>query len=263
MNNVEIIETVCQKEVIPNSVLPKANYLFDGIWIVASQKELKFSVVCSNYTKMVTANPPLDVIALGMACSGSNDYMTLTPYYHKESQHELSVTFQSLRYLKDNSHLKLWHPFTDKLPNFTRIEIPAKLRAVDKIPMDHLIEHLHGLRHLEKDENVPFWIQSTIPVMSILLVILVVYFCVRYKPYQKFWLAKGRGKIFQPTALPAVPVETGDGSHIFRGHHSTQPEISAPMHVTMTSTTEATPLVYPVIELAAVPARDRPANTHE
>ena len=99
--------------------------------------------------------------------------------------------------------------------------------------------------------------------MSILLVILVVYFCVRYKLYQKFWLAKGRGKIFQPTVLPAVPVETGDGSHIFRGHHSTQPEISAPMHVTMTSKTEAIPLVYPVIELAAVPARDRPANTHE
>ena len=263
MNNVEIIETVCQKEVIPNSILPEADYLFDGIWIVASQKELKFSVVCSNYTKMVTANPPLDVITLGMACSGSNDYMTLTPYYHKESQHELSVTFQSLRYLKDNSHLKLWRPFTDKLPNFTRIEIPAKLRAVDKIPMDHLIEHLHGLRHLEKDKNVPFWIQSSIPVMSILLVILVVYFCVRYKPYQKFWLAKGRGKILQPTVLPAVPVETGDGSHIFRGHHSTQPEISAPMHVTTTSTTEATPLVYPVIELAAVLARDRAANTHE
>ena len=119
LNNVEIIETVCQKEVIPNSILPEANYLFDGIWIVASQKELKFSLVCSNYTKMVTANPPLDVITLGMACSGSNDYMTLTPYHHKESQHELSVTFQSLRYLKDNSHLKLWHPFTDKLPNFT------------------------------------------------------------------------------------------------------------------------------------------------
>ena len=183
MNNVEIIETVCQKEVIPNSILPEANYLFDGIWIVASQKELKFSVVCSNYTKMVTANPPLDVITLGMAFSGSNDYMMLTPYYHKESQHELSVTFQSLWYLKDNSHLKLWHSFTDKLPKFTRIEIPTKLRAVDKIPMDHLIEHLHGLQHLEKDKNVPFWIQSSIPVMSILLVILVVYFCVRYKPY--------------------------------------------------------------------------------
>ena len=198
-----------------------------------------------------------------MASSGSNDYMMLTPYYHKESQHELSVTSQSLRYLKDNSHFKLWCPFTDTLPNFTRIEIPTKLRAVDKIPMDHLIEHLHGLQHLEKDKNVPFWIQSSIPVMSILLVILVAYFCVRYKPYRKFWLAKRRGKILQPTVLPAVPVETGDGSHIFRGHHSTQPEISAPMHVTTMSTTEATPLVYPVIELAAVLARDRPANTHE
>ena len=186
LNNAEAIETVCQKEVIPNSLLPKADYLFDGNWIVASQKELKFSVVCSNYTKMVTTNPPLDVITLETTCSGSNDYMTLTPYDHRESQHELSVTFQSLWSLNNNSHLKLWTPFTDKLPNFTRIEIPTKLRAVDKIPMDHLIEHLHGLRHLEEDRNIPFWFQSSIPVMSILLVLLVVFFCVRYKPYQKF-----------------------------------------------------------------------------
>ena len=144
---------------------------------------------------MVTANPPLDVITLEMTCSGSNDYMTLTPYYHRESQHELSTTFQSLWSLNNNSHLKLWTPFTDKLPNFTRIEIPTKLRAVDKIPMDHLIEHLHGLQHLEKDRNIPFWFQSSMPVMSILLVLLVVFFCVRYKPYQKFWLTKRRDKI--------------------------------------------------------------------
>ena len=137
---------------------------------------------------------------------------------------------------------------------------------IDLKPYENLIvrlsldvqRHLHGLWHLEKDRNIPLWFQSSMPVMSILLVLLVVFFCVRYKPYQKFWLTKRRGKILKPTAPPAVPVETGDGSHIFRGRHSTQPEISAPMHVTTTSTTEATPLVYPVIELAAVPARDRP-----
>ena len=263
MNNIEVIETVCQREVIPNSILPKADYLFDGIWIVACQKVLKFSVVCPNYTKMVTAYPPLDIITLEMACSGSNDYMTLIPYYHKESHHELSATVQSLQYLNNNTHFKLWGPFIDKLPNITRIEIPSKLRAVDKIPMNHLIEHLHGLRHVEKEQKEPFWIQSIVSVVSILLVLLVVYFCIRYKPFQKFWLAKRRGKILQPTVPPAVPVKTGDGSHIFRGHDSTRPEISAPMYVASTSTTEATLLVYPVIELAAAPARDRPKNIQE
>ena len=67
----------------------------------------------------------------------------------------------------------------------------------------------------------------------------------------------------QPTASPAVKVKTGDGSHIFRGHDSTWPEISAPMYVASMLTTEATLLVYPVIELAAVPARDRPKNILE
>ena len=67
----------------------------------------------------------------------------------------------------------------------------------------------------------------------------------------------------QPTAPPAVPVKTGDVSHILRGHYSTQPEISVPMFLASTSTTEATPLVNPVVELAAAPARDRPTDTQE
>ena len=68
---------------------------------------------------MVAAYPSLDVITLEMACSGSNDYMTLTLYYHKESHHELPTTIQSLQYLNNSNHFKLWGSFTDKLPNIT------------------------------------------------------------------------------------------------------------------------------------------------
>ena len=39
-------ETYCPTKVIPNSLLPKASYVFDGIWIIAMQAELSFSIVC-------------------------------------------------------------------------------------------------------------------------------------------------------------------------------------------------------------------------
>ena len=129
--------------------------------------------------------------------------------------------------------------------------------------MAHLIDHLHGLHNIEKEgKSLPLWIQSLLYAVAILLVILVVYFCARYKPFQKFWSTKWGGKILQPTVPPAVPDKSGDGSHIFRGHNSTQPETSAPIIVT-TSTSETRPLVYPVIELAASPATDKPANIYD
>ena len=119
MKNSKSIDKICQKEVIPNSVLPMAHYLFDGVWIISSQKLLKFSVVCPNYTKMIGTKPPLETITLEMACSGSNDYMTLMPYYHRESKHELSETYLSVLHINNKTQFNLSQPFTDRLPNFT------------------------------------------------------------------------------------------------------------------------------------------------
>ena len=42
MKNKDNVQAYSQTEVIPNSLLPKATYVFDGIWIIAMQTELSF-----------------------------------------------------------------------------------------------------------------------------------------------------------------------------------------------------------------------------
>ena len=76
MNNKHNVKVYCQTEVIPNSLLPKATYVFDDIWIIAMQAELSFSMVYENYTKVMLPKPPISVLSLEMGCSPSNDYMT-------------------------------------------------------------------------------------------------------------------------------------------------------------------------------------------
>ena len=50
MSNKDNIKACCQTEVLPNSLLPKATYVFDSMWIIAMQAKLSFSIVCKNYT---------------------------------------------------------------------------------------------------------------------------------------------------------------------------------------------------------------------
>ena len=68
MKNKGNIKAYCQTEVIPNTLLPKATYVFDVIWIIALQAELSFSIVCKNYTKVMLSKPPISVLSLEMGC---------------------------------------------------------------------------------------------------------------------------------------------------------------------------------------------------
>ena len=66
MKNKDNVKAYCQTEVIPTSLLPKATYLFDGIWIIATYARLYFSIVCKNYTKVMLPKPPIPVLSLEM-----------------------------------------------------------------------------------------------------------------------------------------------------------------------------------------------------
>ena len=144
MKNKENVGKYCKTEVTLNSLLPKATYVFDGIWVIATQTELTFSIVCSDYTKIDKVKPPMSVMSLEMGCSASNDYVTLMPYYHKESTYVTTDIYSELLRLNNKTEFKIWDPFTYKLPNFASIEVPKELQALEKIPMGHLIDRLHN-----------------------------------------------------------------------------------------------------------------------
>ena len=251
MMNKENVGKYCQTDVIPNSLLPKATYVFDGIWIIATQIELTFSIVCPNGTRVEKVKPPMTVLNLDMGCSASNDYVTLMPYYHKESTYVVSDIYSELLKLNNKTEFKIWKPFTVKLPNFTSIEVPEELKVLEKIPMGHLIDRLHNMRNIVKDNGTPEWVYYLIGALSALLVViaaLVYYNKGRY--LRQLCSAKRSGKFLTPTAPPgyqAVPAKTGDGLHIQIGADS--PRQVLLQTVQQNENPVSKPTVYPMMEL--------------
>ena len=64
----------------PNSILPKASHIADGLWFVATQKILTFAVVCPDKRReTLFVHPTLGMKQLNMSCaaSGSSNPATL------------------------------------------------------------------------------------------------------------------------------------------------------------------------------------------
>ena len=81
------LKNYCKTEVEPNSVLPRAYHITDGLWFIASQNTLTFTVVSPQKQKeMMIVNPPLGTIKVNMSCTATSSYLTLLLYYHNESK---------------------------------------------------------------------------------------------------------------------------------------------------------------------------------
>ena len=55
----------CDSVLRPNSILPKASHIADGLWFVATQQILTFAVVCPDKRReTLIVHPPLGMIKL-------------------------------------------------------------------------------------------------------------------------------------------------------------------------------------------------------
>ena len=92
--------------------------------------------------------------------------------------------------------------------------------------MDHLIDTLHNLRNIEKDNGTLDWVYYLIGTFIALLVVIAEIIYYKKGRYLKqLCSAKRRSKFLTPTAPPvyhAVPAKSGDGTHIQRDASSPQ-----------------------------------------
>ena len=76
------IKRTCQVEILANIMLPRAISVSDGVWAVATQREIELSRVCEGKaTKTIKIAPPLTMVELPLGCSAFGVSMTLPPYY--------------------------------------------------------------------------------------------------------------------------------------------------------------------------------------
>ncbi|CAC5415478.1 unnamed protein product [Mytilus coruscus] len=78
-------------------------------------------------------------IALNETCTATNDYLTLLPFYSRQSSYTLEDDpFTKVIQNYNLTMRKLWKPFHDSLPKFNLTELPKELKNIKEIPMDNL-----------------------------------------------------------------------------------------------------------------------------
>lgn len=172
----------CERIVTLNTRLPFAVKLINFMWVIVSQTELKFSLVCQRgQTKTETAKPPIFILEVPAACVASNDYFTLTSTYQSRSNYKLVPQDLDLLRSINISQIGVLAPLEEKYPNFTKIKLPSSLKQIKQIPMDHLITELSNIQEIDPDDVAwPDWVYFCMGIIFMILILVGI--CI-YKKY--------------------------------------------------------------------------------
>ena len=66
MKDTENVKIFCKAEGEPNSILPRAYCITDGLWLIATQNTLTITLVCLQQKRRLFVNPPIGIIKLNM-----------------------------------------------------------------------------------------------------------------------------------------------------------------------------------------------------
>ena len=148
------VRSYCQTLVNPNSILPQAEYITDGLWFIATQSLITFSIDCPKRLKTtLQVKPPISLINLNMSCTAFHSHLTLLPYYHNESKAEFQDHSLDILQAHNESEIQIWKPITSKIPNLTKTDIPEEMKDTKEIPMRHLLMTVTKLRKASKLKN--------------------------------------------------------------------------------------------------------------
>ncbi|XP_060600594.1 uncharacterized protein LOC132754023 [Ruditapes philippinarum] len=196
------IRNNCKIMVDTNARLPKAINILDGRWIISSDKDLKFVILCDNIQtnrQEVIAKAPVSIISLNQNCKAFNNYLILTPWFNKNSTvHSLNGDMHSnTLFWSNTSKNHLFQTLNESLHHFSSIKIPTDLKPISHIPLEALVSKLHYLQTISLDSDKPFPLWGIILIISgvifSIIVILISVFFIRKRLSKKYVSVKCHG----------------------------------------------------------------------
>ena len=247
----------CQAKVDLTSKLPQAKYLQTGLWAITSKVSQTFTIICATGERTSkTTTPPISIIELDQTCTATSNYLTLLPYFFRESKYYIRDPLDKLIHLSNVSKIQLWNPVYDAISflNQSDIQVPSELKEIGYIPMGHLVNELKSLKPLTEEKSKSFlWYLKTIGVA--ILIIIVVLGILYYKYRAK--LAKMFISIFgsndtgtnTPEATPMMVSNKVEGEVANTAAES----IAAPSLKSTLTQEVAGRKVFPMLTLASAP----------
>ena len=112
LQNVAKLPIYCQKHILMNTTLPRADYIARGTWAIATNVKFKFNVMCDHKNHFeVNIREPLSVLHLNESCTANSDLLSLPAFYQATSYYHETNSFLSATYparLDDLTELLIW-----------------------------------------------------------------------------------------------------------------------------------------------------------
>ena len=180
------VKDLCKAKVRPNSILPMAEHIKNGLWLVSTAVPLEFRITCDNQGILKGRNarvmPPIGLINLNQSCIATSDAITLPRYYEFESTQTSRERFKI-----NKRNFTIWEPLEQVAkPKFGGDWDLPNLEDVEEIDMSNLVKTVRSIKRVKMESN---WKTSyTIAIIVGILVVLGVLGFVGYQYSQ--WLPR-------------------------------------------------------------------------
>ncbi len=180
LKHADNMKLYCKSTVVLDTRLPLAMYIQSGIWVIATRREMKFTVVCQDPLRNqgdVTVRAPFGVIKLNMSCRASNSYFSLPAYYEQKVTAHIDDAMGLLLELRNMSSFSLWNNFTSTFPKLASLTLPSEIKGLKEIPMHTFINYMHDYDEIRlKGQSTSPWMYVSI-IISIFILMGIIILC--------------------------------------------------------------------------------------
>ncbi len=121
-----------------------------GGWVVITRDSVDVTILCTDgRTEHVRITYPIGLVELGMSCTGSSQFMTLTSYYYRRTDYNWVDGYRMLLNRSSISDiLRMWSPLVQAFDNRTQITIPLHLEDMVDWPIEQLIKEIRDFEYI-------------------------------------------------------------------------------------------------------------------
>ena len=174
------ISELCKVKVRPKSILPLAEHVRNGMWVVSTAVPMEFQVTCDNHGLLIADKtkvlPPIGIVSLNQSCIATSDSITLPKYYEFSS-----IVRQGVGFKIQKRNLTMWEPLEQAVkPQFGKWDLPD-LEDVEEIDMSELVKTIHTIRSVRLKTKWKVWYTVIIVLTAGLTIGIIVFVAMQWK----------------------------------------------------------------------------------
>ena len=187
MSDSKSIKKNCKVQIFPNSLLPRPQYLRDGVWAISTNETFRLTVSCEvTSERSVIVKPPLTLFQLKESCFATSNYFIIPARNLFKSKTNIERTEPRIRDL-NIKNISLWQPITRVVSKDLSVKVPKKLESLKSYPMSRLVEELNHVRNnpIIEDQSESWYWYVILSIIAVICSVVTPFLLYKWKDILK------------------------------------------------------------------------------